>query len=47
MSSWINPLDLESTLGHKILIAGLQEAGKTAIKRVFFLKQQAPQTTSR
>jgi hypothetical protein len=41
MSSWINPLDLESTLGHKILIAGLQEAGKTAIKRVFFLKQQA------
>ncbi|MHA2338221.1 MAG: ADP-ribosylation factor-like protein [Candidatus Hodarchaeales archaeon] len=37
----MNPLDLESTLGHKILIAGLQEAGKTAIKRVFFLKQQA------
>ena len=28
-------------MGHKILIAGLQEAGKTAIKRVFFLKQQA------
>ncbi|OLS26893.1 MAG: hypothetical protein HeimC3_06500 [Candidatus Heimdallarchaeota archaeon LC_3] len=41
MSSWLNASDLESTLGHKILIAGLQEAGKTAIKRVFFLRQKA------
>ena len=41
MSKWISQADLESTMGHKILIAGLQEAGKTAIKRVFFLRQQA------
>ena len=41
MSSWLNSSDLESTLGHKVLIAGLQEAGKTAIKRVFFLRQKA------
>ncbi len=41
MSKWISQKDLENTMGHKILIAGLQEAGKTAIKRVFFLRQQA------
>jgi uncharacterized Zn finger protein (UPF0148 family) len=40
MTDWINIFDLESTLGHKILIAGLKEAGKTAIKKIFFLKQK-------
>ena len=41
MSKWISAQDLEATMGQKILIAGLQEAGKTAIKRIFFLRQQA------
>ena len=41
MSSWVNISNIETILGHKILIAGLQEAGKTAIKRIFFLRQQA------
>ncbi len=46
MSKWISPSDIESTMGHKILIAGLQEAGKTAIKRIFFLRQQAVDVNS-
>ena len=37
MSKWISASSLEESMGHKILIAGLQEAGKTAIKRIFFL----------
>ena len=40
MSSWIDVSGLEKSLGHKIVIAGLQEAGKTAIKRIFFLRQK-------
>jgi hypothetical protein len=46
MSKWISASDLEATMGHKILIAGLQEAGKTAIKRIFFLRQQAVDVNS-
>lgn len=46
MSKWISSSDIESTMGHKILIAGLQEAGKTAIKRIFFLRQQAVDVNS-
>ena len=41
MSKWITTSEISTSMGHKILIAGLQEAGKTAIKRVFFLRQQA------
>ncbi|MHA2366172.1 MAG: ADP-ribosylation factor-like protein [Candidatus Hodarchaeales archaeon] len=41
MYSWINIYDVDTTLGQKVLIAGLQEAGKTAIKRIFFLRQRA------
>ncbi|MHA1541830.1 MAG: ADP-ribosylation factor-like protein [Candidatus Hodarchaeales archaeon] len=39
MSEWISEAEISSRLGHKILIAGLSEAGKTAVKRIFFLKQ--------
>ncbi|MFX0014821.1 MAG: ADP-ribosylation factor-like protein [Promethearchaeota archaeon] len=35
---WIKKSDIEARLGYKILIAGLAEAGKTAVKRLFFLK---------
>ncbi|MHA2297808.1 MAG: ADP-ribosylation factor-like protein [Candidatus Hodarchaeales archaeon] len=38
---WVSKRERTSRLGHKILIAGLSEAGKTAIKRVFFMKQKA------
>ncbi|MHA2339261.1 MAG: ADP-ribosylation factor-like protein, partial [Candidatus Hodarchaeales archaeon] len=41
MSHLVSELELSARLGHKILIAGLAEAGKTATKRIFFLKQQA------
>ena len=40
MSEWISESDISTKLGYKILIAGLSEAGKTAVKRIFFLKQQ-------
>ncbi|MHA2031632.1 MAG: ADP-ribosylation factor-like protein, partial [Candidatus Kariarchaeaceae archaeon] len=33
--------EVKERLGHKILISGLSEAGKTAIKRIFFLRQRA------
>ena len=39
MSEWVSEEEIVSKLGHKILIAGLSEAGKTAVKRIFFLKQ--------
>ncbi|MHA2334082.1 MAG: ADP-ribosylation factor-like protein [Candidatus Hodarchaeales archaeon] len=38
---WVSKGERTSRLGHKILIAGLSEAGKTAVKRVFFMKQKA------
>ncbi|OLS21237.1 MAG: hypothetical protein HeimC3_36580 [Candidatus Heimdallarchaeota archaeon LC_3] len=41
MSHLVSELELSARLGHKILIAGLAEAGKTATKRIFFLKQRA------
>jgi hypothetical protein len=40
MSEWVSEAEISSRLGHKILIAGLSEAGKTAVKRIFFLKQR-------
>ncbi|MCK5343423.1 MAG: hypothetical protein KAR20_08460, partial [Candidatus Heimdallarchaeota archaeon] len=40
MSEWVSESEISSRLGHKILIAGLSEAGKTAVKRIFFLKQR-------
>ncbi|MFX0016649.1 MAG: ADP-ribosylation factor-like protein [Promethearchaeota archaeon] len=40
MSEWVTESDISTKLGYKILIAGLSEAGKTAVKRIFFLKQQ-------
>ncbi|MFX1537280.1 MAG: ADP-ribosylation factor-like protein [Promethearchaeota archaeon] len=41
MSVWVSESELASRLGYKILIAGLSEAGKTAVKRIFFMKQKA------
>lgn len=35
---WVKKSAIEARLGYKILIAGLAEAGKTAVKRLFFLK---------
>ncbi|MHA2030107.1 MAG: ADP-ribosylation factor-like protein [Candidatus Kariarchaeaceae archaeon] len=40
MSRWVSDSEISQQLGFKILIAGLSEAGKTAVKRIFFLKQQ-------
>ncbi len=40
MSRWVSESEISQQLGYKILIAGLSEAGKTAVKRIFFLKQQ-------
>ncbi|MFX0115625.1 MAG: ADP-ribosylation factor-like protein [Candidatus Hodarchaeota archaeon] len=39
MSEWVSESEVSSRLGYKILLAGLSEAGKTAVKRVFFLRQ--------
>jgi uncharacterized Zn finger protein (UPF0148 family) len=39
VSSWISESELTTRLGYKILIAGLSEAGKTAVKKIFFMKQ--------
>ncbi len=40
MSRWVSESEISAQLGYKILIGGLSEAGKTAVKRIFFLKQQ-------
>lgn len=40
MSEWISAQEVRARLGQKILLAGLSEAGKTAVKRLFFLKQR-------
>lgn len=46
MSEWVSDIELTSKLGYKILIAGLSEAGKTAVKRIFFLKQRTEDVDS-
>ncbi|MHA1970197.1 MAG: ADP-ribosylation factor-like protein, partial [Candidatus Hodarchaeales archaeon] len=33
-------------MGHKILLSGLSEAGKTAVKRIFFLKHSTEDVTN-
>jgi hypothetical protein len=35
---WVKQSVIDARLGYKILIGGLSEAGKTAVKRIFFLK---------
>jgi len=40
MSEWVSKTEIAAHLGYKILIAGLSEAGKTAVKRIFFLRQK-------
>ncbi|MFX0062159.1 MAG: ADP-ribosylation factor-like protein [Candidatus Hermodarchaeota archaeon] len=37
---WVNKRELSSHIGYKILLAGLSEAGKTSIKRIFFYKHK-------
>ncbi|MHA2225242.1 MAG: ADP-ribosylation factor-like protein [Candidatus Hodarchaeales archaeon] len=46
MSDWVSDSEISARLGYKILIAGLSEAGKTAVKRIFFLKQQTKDVDS-
>ena len=46
MSEWVSDTELAAKLGYKILIAGLSEAGKTAVKRIFFLKQRTEDVDS-
>ena len=46
MSEWVSDSEITERLGYKILIAGLSEAGKTAVKRIFFLKQQTEDVDS-
>jgi len=40
MNGWIGEKEITSRFGHKIVIAGLSAAGKTAVKRIFFRKQK-------
>ncbi|MHA2102268.1 MAG: ADP-ribosylation factor-like protein [Candidatus Hodarchaeales archaeon] len=40
MSNLFSESEFTERLGHKILIAGLSEAGKSATKRIFFLKHK-------
>ncbi|MHA2297316.1 MAG: ADP-ribosylation factor-like protein [Candidatus Hodarchaeales archaeon] len=40
MDLWLGGSEVYTRLGYKILIGGLSEAGKTAVKRIFFMKQQ-------
>lgn len=46
MSDWVSQSEVAARLGYKILIAGLSEAGKTAVKRIFFLKQKTEDVDS-
>jgi GTPase SAR1 family protein len=46
MSEWVSESEITERLGYKILIAGLSEAGKTAVKRIFFLKQRTEDVDS-
>ncbi len=46
MSEWVSQTEINVQFGHKILIAGLSEAGKTAVKRIFFLKQRTEDVDS-
>ncbi|MHA2305603.1 MAG: ADP-ribosylation factor-like protein [Candidatus Hodarchaeales archaeon] len=46
MSEWVSQTEIVAHLGYKILIAGLSEAGKTAVKRIFFLKQRTEDVNS-
>ena len=46
MSEWVSQDEILEHLGYKILIAGLSEAGKTAVKRIFFLKQRTEDVDS-
>ncbi|MFX1513315.1 MAG: ADP-ribosylation factor-like protein [Promethearchaeota archaeon] len=39
MNGWISESEVTSLMGYKILLAGLSEAGKTSVKRIFFFKQ--------
>jgi len=46
VSEWVSDSEITQRLGYKILIAGLSEAGKTAVKRIFFLKQRSEEVSS-
>ena len=46
LSEWVTTSEISTRLGHKILIAGLSEAGKTAVKRIFFLKHSTEEVNS-
>lgn len=46
MEAWVSSEEITSRLGYKILLAGLSEAGKTAVKRIFFLKQKTEDVTN-
>ncbi len=46
MSEWVSDSEITQRLGYKILIAGLSEAGKTAVKRIFFLKKRTEEVSS-
>ncbi len=46
MYKWVSESEVSTRLGYKILLAGLSEAGKTAVKRIFFLKQETKDVSS-
>ena len=45
MSEWVSQSDLENRLGNKLLLAGLSEAGKTAVKKLYFQNSKLDEIT--
>ena len=45
MSEWVSHADLENRLGNKLLLAGLSEAGKTAVKKLYFQNSKLDEIT--
>ena len=45
MSEWVSQSDLENRLGNKLLLAGLSEAGKTAVKKLYFQDSKLDEIT--
>jgi Ras-related GTP-binding protein A/B len=45
MSEWVNSSELDNRLGNKLLLAGLSEAGKTAVKKLYFQNSKLDEIT--
>ena len=45
MSEWVSQSEIENRLGNKLLLAGLSEAGKTAVKKLYFQNSKLDEIT--